>query len=58
MSLLKVPGTVLQAINLINKREKPLALYVFSEHKEVQEQFKTRTSSGGLLINDTLMHLT
>jgi len=46
-----------EAIQQINQREKPLALYVFSEHKEVQQLFKTRTSSGGLLINDTIMHL-
>jgi len=46
-----------EAIKLINQREKPLALYVFSEHTEVQDQFKTRTSSGGMLINDTIMHL-
>jgi len=46
-----------EAINLINQREKPLALYVFSEYKEVQERFKLRTSSGGILVNDTLMHL-
>ena len=24
---------------------------------QVQQQFKTRTSSGGMLVNDTLMHL-
>jgi len=46
-----------EAIELINQREKPLALYVFSEYKEVQDRFKQRTSSGGMLVNDTLMHL-
>jgi len=46
-----------EAIRAINKRDKPLALYVFSDKKEVQEEFKMKTSSGGLLINDTILHL-
>ena len=31
-----------QAINLINQREKPLALYVFSEHKEVKRPSRNK----------------
>jgi len=50
-------NSVDEAIKLINQREKPLALYVFSDHKEVQDQFKTRTSSGGLVFNETILHL-
>ena len=33
-------------------------MYVFSDDKKVQNQFLNETSSGGLLFNDTLMHLT
>ena len=43
---------------MINSRPKPLAMYVFTESKEVQAKFLNQTSSGGLLFNDTLMHIT
>ena len=43
---------------MINSRPKPLAMYVFTESQEVQAKFLNETSSGGLLFNDTLMHLT
>jgi len=46
-----------EAINIINARDKPLALYVFTDRENVQEMFKKQTSSGGLLFNDTIMHL-
>ena len=46
-----------EAIKMINSRDKPLALYVFTERENVQEKFKNETSSGGLVFNDTLMHL-
>jgi len=47
-----------EAIQAINSRPKPLAMYVFSDDKNVQNKFLNETSSGGLLFNDTLMHLT
>jgi aldehyde dehydrogenase (NAD+) len=46
-----------EAIMRINEREKPLALYVFSERPEVIAKFQAETSSGGLTINDTLLQL-
>lgn len=36
---------------------KPLALYAFATDSSVIEQIKRRTTSGGLVINDCLMHL-
>jgi acyl-CoA reductase-like NAD-dependent aldehyde dehydrogenase len=45
-----------QAIELINKRPKPLALYVFSRNREVQDRVFRETSSGGGCINDTVIH--
>merc|ERR1712128_107321 len=45
------------AIKIINSRDKPLALYVFTDRENVQEMFKKQTSSGGLVFNDTIMHL-
>lgn len=46
-----------EAIKFINNREKPLALYVFTNDKKTQELFVSNTSSGNLLVNDTVMHL-
>ena len=37
-------------------RDKPLALYIFSRSKKVQQLVMNRTSSGGVCVNDTLMH--
>ncbi len=48
---------ITEAIALINSRPKPLALYVFSENKNLQQQVCRETSSGGVGINNTLMHL-
>jgi acyl-CoA reductase-like NAD-dependent aldehyde dehydrogenase len=42
----------------IINREKPLALYVFSNNSQVFEDFKHQTSSGSVVLNETLMHLT
>lgn len=44
------------ALNLINKRDKPLALYIFSNNKRDVDLFLENTSSGGVCVNDTAMH--
>jgi aldehyde dehydrogenase (NAD+) len=46
-----------EAIDQINARPKPLALYVFSEDKAVQDRVLRSTSSGGVCINDTVMQV-
>ena len=45
-----------QAIEFINDREKPLALYVFAKEKHA-EHVIAHTSSGGVCINDVIMHI-
>lgn len=40
----------------INSRDKPLALYVFSDAPSFVDTILTRTSSGGVTINDVLQH--
>lgn len=45
------------AIAQINARPKPLALYIFSKDKQKQQQVLEQTSSGGVCINDTVMHV-
>ena len=44
-----------EAINFINQRPKPLALYLFSKNKQKQTQILENTSSGGVCLNDTVM---
>ncbi|KRT78197.1 hypothetical protein AMK59_6935 [Oryctes borbonicus] len=45
------------AIRFINEREKPLALYIFSANKSNVDTLLQNTTSGGVCVNDTLMHL-
>uniref|UniRef100_A0A493T3P1 Aldehyde dehydrogenase n=1 Tax=Anas platyrhynchos platyrhynchos TaxID=8840 RepID=A0A493T3P1_ANAPP len=45
-----------EAIEFINSREKPLALYVFSNDKKVIKRVISETSSGGVTGNDVIMH--
>lgn len=40
----------------INQRPRPLALYYFGYNKAEQQQVLERTHSGGVSLNDTLMH--
>jgi aldehyde dehydrogenase (NAD+) len=44
-------------IRQISERDKPLALYLFTESSEVQQRILDRVSFGGGCINDTIMHL-
>lgn len=44
-----------KAINFVNSRPKPLALYYFSESKRSIEYILENTSSGGVTINDTVL---
>ena len=46
-----------QVIKYINKRDKPLALYYFSEDKNNIKRVIKETSSGGVTINDTILHV-
>lgn len=44
-----------EAIDFINKGEKPLALYVFSNHSDLYDEFLERTTSGSYAYNDCLV---
>jgi aldehyde dehydrogenase (NAD+) len=46
-----------EAIDFINAKDKPLALYIFSNDRRNQEQILTSTSSGGACINEVLVHI-
>jgi aldehyde dehydrogenase (NAD+) len=45
------------AINAVNAHDKPLALYVFAEDQAAVDAVVARTSSGGVCVNATLLHL-
>ncbi|HRH56455.1 MAG TPA: aldehyde dehydrogenase family protein, partial [Chitinophagales bacterium] len=45
------------AISFVNSRNKPLALYIFSDDKMYQERILNETSSGNASINECLMHV-
>ncbi|CEP15020.1 hypothetical protein [Parasitella parasitica] len=46
-----------EAMDIVNARDQPLALYVFASAKYNYNNILDHTSSGGVLINDVLMHL-
>lgn len=48
--------TLDQAISYIEARDKPLALYVYSDNEASIEQVLARTSSGGVTINGVFSH--
>jgi aldehyde dehydrogenase (NAD+) len=48
-------GTTDELIAHINENEKPLAMYVFGSEKEANEII-SRTSSGGVCVNDVIFH--
>ncbi len=49
--------TLEEAISFIKNRPKPLSLYFFSKNASKQQQVLANTSSGGVCLNDTIMHL-
>ena len=45
------------AVRIVRGRDKPLALYLFSKSDAAKKYVLGNTSSGGVCINDTIMHL-
>jgi len=45
-----------EAIEYVNKNEKPLAFYYFGSNKKAKDILR-KTTSGGVCINDTLIHI-
>ena len=46
-----------ELIETIRVKPKPLALYIFSSSKQTQNKIMSKISSGGVCVNDTIMHL-
>ncbi|XP_062007406.1 aldehyde dehydrogenase family 3 member H1-like isoform X1 [Rosa rugosa] len=45
------------SFDVINSRPKPLAVYVFTNNEQLKKSFVENISSGGMLINDTVLHV-
>ena len=45
------------AIRFVNGRDRPLALYVFSNREAAVDEVLARTSSGGACVNGTMLHV-
>nr|XP_026689510.1 fatty aldehyde dehydrogenase-like isoform X2 [Ciona intestinalis] len=45
-----------EAIAVVNSREKPLAMYIFAKNKKLVNKILSNTSSGGVTVNDVVMH--
>ena len=45
-----------EVVQYINARQHPLALYIYSHDKAVQDFYLHHTLSGGVSINDSLIH--
>ena len=46
-----------EAIDLVNSKNKPLALYIFSGSGQNQRKIINETSAGGTCVNDVLLHI-
>ncbi|WP_252152445.1 coniferyl aldehyde dehydrogenase [Acinetobacter terrae] len=46
-----------EAIDYINQRQRPLALYYFGYNKQEQQKVLMQTHSGGVCLNETLVHV-
>lgn len=52
----KTYRTLDEAIGYINSHPRPLALYYFGTNRGRQQEVVARTTSGGVTINDTMLH--
>jgi acyl-CoA reductase-like NAD-dependent aldehyde dehydrogenase len=49
--------TLDEAIRYVNERDRPLALYVFDDDRARRDDLLARTASGGVTVNDTILHV-
>lgn len=57
MFFLKQVDKIEDSFDIINSGTKPLAAYMFTNNKKLREQFVTMVSAGGLVVNDTTLHV-
>jgi len=58
ISIFPVDDIRKQAVPIIQKYEKPLALYIFSNDKSFVDTVVNNTDSGGVTVNDVVTHFT
>lgn len=46
-----------EAVNIITRRDHPLAAYLFTNDNELQTRFLSEVQAGGICLNECLMHL-
>lgn len=46
-----------ESFEFINSRTKALAAYIFTNNRKLKEEFVRAVSAGGLVINDTTLHV-
>ncbi|MFT7222199.1 MAG: coniferyl-aldehyde dehydrogenase [Candidatus Azotimanducaceae bacterium] len=46
-----------ETIDYVNGRDRPLGLYYFGQNKSEETEVLTRTTSGGVTVNDVIMHV-
>jgi acyl-CoA reductase-like NAD-dependent aldehyde dehydrogenase len=51
-------GDLKGALDFLGERPAPLALYLFTRDRSVQERVMAESRSGGVCINDTILHMT
>lgn len=45
-----------EVLDYVNQRDRPLAFYPFSNNRKVQQYYLDRVMSGGVCVNDALLH--
>ncbi len=53
----KTYSNVSEAIDYVNGKDRPLGLYYFGGDRDEREQVLNRTISGGVTVNDVIMHV-
>ncbi|MDR3509354.1 MAG: coniferyl aldehyde dehydrogenase [Caulobacteraceae bacterium] len=53
----KTYSTVDEAIDYINEHDRPLGLYYFGDDEAERERVLTKTTSGGVTVNDVIFHV-
>jgi coniferyl-aldehyde dehydrogenase len=53
----KTYGHIDEVIEYINQRDRPLGLYFFTNDKALEEQLVYRTISGGVTVNNAVLHV-
>ena len=53
----KTYGSIDEVIDYVNDHPRPLALYLFTKSRDTERAVLTRTISGGVCVNDTLVYI-